>query len=222
MTAEAIAGEFAPALITNMETFEVIRCMFRPKEYTFTKSNRWTMGRSTGRNVPQLEFSGGDAATLTMELFFDTYEQHMDVRLQYTNRLWNFMKISPRRTNPRTGRGEPPRVEFRWGAAWSFKAVITQMTQRFTMFMPSGMPVRAVVNVTFSQAEEPGEFPFQNPTSYGLAGHTIRVVRDGDTIDWIAYEEYGNPTFWRRIADANNLENPQRLRPGQTLVVPPL
>ena len=215
-------GELAPAMITNLETYEVIRCMFRPKEYTFRKSNTWTQGQSTGRNVPQLEFSGGNPATLNMELFFDTYELGVDVRLEFTNRLWNFMKISPTKINPRTGKGEPPRVEFRWGAAWSFKAVITEMTQRFTLFLPNGMPVRAVVTVVFQQVEDPGYFAFQNPTSHGLAGHKIRVVREGDVIDWIAFEEYGDATLWRRVADANGLDNPLRLQPGQALLIPPL
>ncbi len=216
------AASGAPATITNLDTGESVNCLFRPKEYTFTKQNNWTRNTVKGGDVPQLEFQGGDSARLTMELFFDTYEKKVDVRAAFTNRLWSFMKINPNKVNPNTGKSEPPRVEFRWGAMWSFRAVITQMTQRFTLFLPTGTPVRAVVSVTFQQAEDTGRFPFQNPTSHGLAGHKTRVVREGDTIDWISFEEYGNATLWRRIADANNLDNPLRLTPGQVLLVPPL
>jgi nucleoid-associated protein YgaU len=32
---------------------------------------------------------------------------------------------------------------------------------------------------------------------------------------------FGDAGHWRVIARANNLDNPLRLRPGQTLVIPP-
>ena len=214
-------GDLAPATVTNLETQESVECMFRPKEYTFSKANNWNFATTKGKNVPQLEFKGGDAATLTMDLFFDTYEKGTDVRTRYTNKLWGFMKINTAKMNQKTGKSEPPKVEFRWGAAWSFKAVITKMTQRFTLFLPDGTPVRATVNVVFQQAEDTGQYPFQNPTSHGLAGHKLRTVREGDMIDYIAFEEYGVPTLWRRIADANHIDDPLRLTPGQVLVIPP-
>jgi nucleoid-associated protein YgaU len=47
-----------------------------------------------------------------------------------------------------------------------------------------------------------------------------RVVR-GETLAQIAAEEYNDPTEWRLIADANNLDNPRLLSPGQVLVIPP-
>jgi nucleoid-associated protein YgaU len=46
-------------------------------------------------------------------------------------------------------------------------------------------------------------------------------VRDKDTIDWIAFDEYGDSSMWRFIADTNNLENPRRLKPGQVLAIAP-
>jgi hypothetical protein len=209
------------ATITNLDTGESVTCLFRPKEYSFQKSNTWKLGTVKGGDVPQLEFEGGGAASLTMELMFDTYEKGKDVRLEYTNKLWNFMKVNPSKQNPQTGKSEPPRVEFRWGSMWSFKAVITQMTQRFTLFLPTGAPVRAVVTVAFQQAEDTGKYPFQNPTSHSLAGYKTREVKEGDSLDWVAFEEYGNAGLWRKIADANGLNNPMKLAPGSVLLIPP-
>ena len=48
----------------------------------------------------------------------------------------------------------------------------------------------------------------------------MRVVQLGDTIDQIATEEMGEPSDWRRLAEANNLDDPRRLRPGQVLLIP--
>jgi nucleoid-associated protein YgaU len=47
-------------------------------------------------------------------------------------------------------------------------------------------------------------------------------VTGEETLWLIADEEYGDPSKWRRIAEANDLENPRDLRSGQRLVVPEL
>jgi len=33
-------------------------------------------------------------------------------------------------------------------------------------------------------------------------------VKQGDTLAWIAGKEYGNPSEWRIIADANGIDDP--------------
>jgi hypothetical protein len=46
------------------------------------------------------------------------------------------------------------------------------------------------------------------------------VVRRGDNLSKIAQRELGDANRWREIAAANNLRNPNRLQPGQRLVIP--
>ena len=48
-----------------------------------------------------------------------------------------------------------------------------------------------------------------------------QFVNEGDTIDWIAFEEYGDSAMWRFIAETNNLDDPLRLKTGQVLVIAP-
>ena len=57
--------------------------------------------------------------------------------------------------------------------------------------------------------------------SLGEPGRKVRQVKEGDRLDYIAYEEYGDAQEWRRIADANQLTNPLDLRPGMSLANPP-
>ena len=68
--------------------------------------------------------------------------------------------------------------------------------------------------------------------------HTPAYIRDGqtlvldirepatfeaDTIDGIAYEEYGNAALWWAIMDANpQFEHEIQIRPGDLLVIPPI
>jgi nucleoid-associated protein YgaU len=213
-------GGLEPAVIVNKDTNESVRCMFNPNEYTLSKQNQWQRGETKGKNVPRLKFSQGGSQTLKLQLFFDTYAEGSDVR-QHTDPLWRMMMVNTDKTNPRSNKSEPPPVEFQWGGL-QFTAVITNMSQKFTLFLKDGTPVRTTVDISLEQLGDEEDYPRQNPTSGGGEAPRTRVIQAGERIDLIAYEEYEDPTQWRRIAQANGLTNPQRLRPGQRLVIPPM
>ena len=208
------------AKIVNLETKEEVNCLFNPNEYTFSRTNTWTQKKVKGENVPNLEFGGGDSATLKMSLFLDTSTTGGDVR-DTAKKIRKLMDIDEKATDMTTVKGRPPMVEFHWGKIWTFKAVITSLTEHCTLFRDDGTPVRATLDVTFLQAKEGGVYEAQNPTTLGTSGYKRRVVKEGDTIDWIAFDEYGNSAMWRYIADTNDLNNPGKLRPGQVLAIAP-
>ena len=211
----------AKATITNAEKGgPPISCMFNPKEYAVAKQNSWKVGHTPGTNVPFVEFSGGQAATLQMQLFFDTYATGKDVRREYTEAIWELMMVDESLKDRKTKKGRPPKVRFQWGSAWSFDAVITSINQKFLLFLPNGIPVRATLDVTFQQVKDQAQFDKQNPTSGGVGGERVWTVQEGDTLAWIAYKEYGDSNQWRRLADANRLSNVRRLPPGLMLEVP--
>jgi len=217
-----LTGELVKATITNLDTDESVEVMFNPTEYSFTKSNNWQVPKKKGANVPPLEFNGGNPTDLKVQLLFDTYESGDDVRKKYTNALWNLAMVNPQKKDPKTKKGQPPKCEFRWGTMWSFKAVVANISQKFTMFLPDGTPVRATLDVTFKQVEDEGLYPKQNPTSGGVPGHRTHTIKEGDTLDWIAAQEYGQASHWRYIAEINGIDNPAKLRPGTVISLPPL
>jgi nucleoid-associated protein YgaU len=199
-----------------------IKCMFNPKEYSFAKKNKWSQPKAKGGNVPEFEFGGGDPATLTLQLFFDTFETGEDVRAAHTDAVWKLMMIDPSLKDHTTQKGRPPKVRFQWGVAWSFEAVITSITQKFTLFGEDGTPLRATLDVSFQQVKDALFWPPQNPTSGGLGGGRQWTVKEGDSLSSIAFAEYGDPNHWRPIAEANQLVQVRRLRPGMTLEIPTL
>ncbi len=225
----AESGKLQKAYIYDEDAKQtVVECLFNPAEYTFTKTNNWKSEDIVGGNVELMDFQGGGAMTLTLSLFFDTYSasdpkmldggKPKDVR-EFTEKVLNLMNVDPKLKDHSAHTGRPPRVSFRWGNTWSFKSVITNITQRFTMFLPDGRPVRATLDVTFRQVESQSTTRRQNPTSFAEV-QKIRVVGPGETIDSIAYQEYGDSARWRKIADYNELDDPLKLRPGQRLAIP--
>ncbi|HNM77877.1 MAG TPA: LysM peptidoglycan-binding domain-containing protein [Tepidiformaceae bacterium] len=210
------------ATITNLDTGSAVTCMFNPTDYTFTKAVSWAQTTQRGANVPALEFTGGEPATVSLKLFFDTNDTGEDVRTRYTNALWDLAMVNRSKLDPKTNKGRPPRCMFAWGSAWSFEAVVTSINTNFTMFKEDGTPTRATVDLSLKQAADPGNFPAQNPTSGGVAGYKRRVVQQSETLDYIAAEEYGSSRYWREIAEANGIEDPMRVRPGTILTLPPI
>lgn len=215
------------AKIVNLDfSGEEVTCDFNPKEYTFSKSNKWERKKTSGANVPQLTFGGGDPATLQMELFFDTYAdaakgaKPKDVRKEYTDKIWKLMAVDDRLKDPKSKKARPPRVQFVWGNLWSFNAVIKQIQQKFTLFHNDGTPVRATLTVTFEQEKDTATLAGQNPSSGGTGGERVWTVKKGDTLGWIAYREYGQTSMWRLIADANDLSDVRELEPGTVLLIP--
>lgn len=218
-------GEYAVATIRNLDAKDpngpgsVMECMFRPKEYTFNKTNNWETKPVTGDDTPDVTFTGGDAMTLSMDLFFDTYEDNEDVR-KHTNKIWKLMMVDEN-LKDKDNKARPPLCEFRWGETWSFQAVLTSLVQKFTLFHSDGRPARSTVTVSFKQALKEGKYPGQNPTTLSKPGYKTRRVKQGETLDWIAFDEYGDSSLWRFLADTNGLENPMKLEAGQLLAIAP-
>lgn len=204
--------------------------MYNPTEYTISKSNTWRTDANKGRNVPKYEFVGGEPRQLRVELFFDSYlmrsgSQPKDLRL-LLNKLFNFMLVdkSAQTRGKHSHMGRPPKCRLEWGQQTkdlAFDCYLTDCTARYTMFDQQGIPIRATAVLTLQEARDAEDRLPTNPTSLGEPGRQVWTVAEGDRLDWIAYQAYGDASEWRRIAEANQLANPLVLRPGTTLAIPP-
>lgn len=213
-------GGLAPAVLVNKNTGESVPCMFNPYEYTIAKTNSYEQADTKGKNIPHIRFQQGGAQTLTLRLLFDTLDVSQDVR-SLTARLWNMMMVDDSRTDPRTGKSEPPHCMFIWGA-FTFEAVITQMSEQIDLFLPSGTAVRSTIQISLQQVSDAFDILGQNPTSGGGIAPTTRTLDAGDRLDLIAYDAYGDSTRWRQIAEANGIDDPLHLRTGQLIIIPPM
>jgi hypothetical protein len=215
-------GDLVTALIYEADEkgnkigFEV-PCMFNPFEYTVSKTNNYAEDPKNKSDAPHMDFKKAGAQTLKLTLTFDTYEKDEDVS-KTTNKLWKLMEpTKPKKGNPK--KKEPPYAAFEWGV-FRFAAVVTNMTQKFTLFTKSGTPVRAKVDITFTQHNDLNDYPGQNPTSGGGPIMQTWNVTRGDRLDTIAASVYGDATKWQLIAEYNNIDNPLALITGEQIIIP--
>jgi hypothetical protein len=190
----------------------MIEVLFNPNTYTVEKSNQIAEAAVPGLAAPILQYVHGNTRTLSMELFFDTYEEQMDVTA-YTSQIYELLEIDP-------DTHVPPICDITWGC-FDFRGILDHVSGKFTLFMPDGTPARATLTVTFKEFIDVEVLVREKPTQ--SADHRkTRLIRSGDRLPVIAWEEYGDAAKWRPIADANGLDDPTVLEAGKRLIIPAL
>ncbi len=189
-----------------------VECKFNPTEYRVEKTVNYREHK-TLLDSPVTQFTSGTADVLSMELFFDTTDDESDVR-EYTGAVDELLEVD----------GElhaPPVCRFVWGGGLDFTGVLVRGDKRFTRFLPNGVPVRARMDVAFKEYKT-AEFQKSEIKHESTDKMKRWTVTEGETLWLIAEEEYGDPSHWRTIAEANDIENPRTLEPGTSISLPPL
>jgi hypothetical protein len=194
----------------------VVRAMFNPNKLTFSKSANWKSQEAAKRNTPELQYTNSEPRTLSLDLFFDTYDApgttKRDVR-EETDKVLGLTTIV-------RDKHRPPVCRLWWGrAGMFFQCVLQQLEQTFTLFADDGKPVRATLRCTFKEWwTNYDDFKGQSLESSDVAKQ--RVVKRGDSLASIAAEEYRDPRKWRAIALANHIADPLDVTPGVALRLP--
>src|SRR5262245_2050106 len=213
-----------------------IKALFNPNQITIQKSTKWDVKPKNESDTAKTQFTYGEPATLSMDLFFDTYSDknnpQVDVRKDKVDGREHTREIFALTTVERVSAQEsgelhrPPLCKLVWGKfnisdTFQCEWVLQSLNQRFTLFLPDGTPVRATLGCTFRQwRDDETEAKLLNKKSADVV--KTRTVRRGDTLSSIAGETYADPTLWRPIAEANRIDSPRALKVGSVLTIPVL
>ena len=210
-----------------------IPIQFNPAEFTLTKGVQTAEINLPGLDSPLLQFVRGQPETLQVDLFFDTTDWGMgdDAKsvTEKTDCVYSLVKIEP------DGHA-PPICIFKWGPSfpggdhiltktgsqsrYAFTCIVESVRQRFTLFTPKGVPLRAVLTLSLKEYK-PLEQQLQQLNLNSPDRTQSHVVQRGETLSRIAGVHYKQPVAWRAIAQANGIEDPRRLAPGTFLRIPP-
>jgi hypothetical protein len=131
----------------------IIRFMFNPSELNIQENNQpqdnpGANNLDSGR--PKVSFAVKKSSILNMsEVIFDTYEEGEDVIAKYIYAFkegMTFIEAMKR----------PPVYRFVWGnQQYMRRCFIQNFSYKLTKFLPDGTPVRAVVDLSLREAEDP-------------------------------------------------------------------
>ena len=197
-----------------------LKFRFNPKEYSISKSATWNRPTNkSAKSSTKPEFGGVQPQSLSMELFFDDWENPNADLLDDVKTLLGWLKPTEESINKK--KPQPQIIKLQWGSNHSlseFKGFLKSVSVKYTMFKPDGKPVRATANIALE--EVPDEPKATNPTSGSLAGRRTYVLAAGDSLHSVAYAEYGDPGLWRALAVFNGIDDPLRIAPGIRLLLP--
>jgi hypothetical protein len=171
---------------------------FNPASLQYTVSN--TLEKQ-GSGTKSKQFVSQSTAKLTMDLIFDTTSDGQDVRI-FTEKVARFMMPDEKKV--------PPVIVFEWGT-YKFQGMMEAYKETLDFFAPSGVPLRASVNLTLSKQDEvfaPSAKGEKVNTAGSLGVSDPSAVqappgRDASSLSASA----GDPRAARSIAEANGLES---------------
>lgn len=220
-----------------------IEALFNPHEISRSRAVSWEQKKAASQgggwtwSDMEQEFLAVNPETLSIELFFDTYESRSQAS-DWKSVASFVQPLNPFQTSDATDVTKltrrvaklaevdkelhhPPICRLSWGAFTDiFTGVLTQLDQRFTLFLADGTPVRATLSCSFVESPTRADVRARELNSADVV--KTRTVRRNDTVHSLAAEEYRDPSLWRHIASANGIVNPRDLKPGTVLTIPKL
>ncbi|MEU2333239.1 LysM peptidoglycan-binding domain-containing protein [Streptomyces sp. NPDC006654] len=193
---------------------------FNPAQLSIGRRADWKSSYAPiERDGPLPEFLGAYPRQMNVEIFLDTSDDPTDnTVLKKVESLLTCCEVTSQSIANK--RPSPPWVVFEWGSFSTarFTAFVASADASYTLFGTSGMPIRATCRLQLQ--EIPTKTPGQNPTSGALTAQRVHRVVAGDSLQALAWREYGDASAWRAIADANGIDDPNRLPTGTELVLP--
>ena len=190
---------------------------FNPADLTLTKTATWTTKPArNAKAAPTSEFTGTSPQSLKLQITLDSRVEPSPSITDRVKQLFDWTRPDPSAADKK--KPQPALLVLHWGTQEYFQCFLASVSAKYTLFDPTGVPLKAVVDLTLT--ETPLSVAAQNPTSGGLVGRRSRTVTAGESLHSIAYDEYGRAGHWRALATVNGVDDPLRLRPGTVLFVP--
>jgi nucleoid-associated protein YgaU len=197
-----------------------VEFQFNPDQVVITGSADWAAPGASKFSFARLpQFQGAQPMSMSLTAFLDSTTVPTDTtvmdQVHWLLKCCEVTMLSMLSLRPST-----PWVFFQWGGfdTASFVGYVQSVTATYTLFNTSGVPIRAKADLTI--CEIPLAILGQNPTSGALEANRVHRVSGGDTLQSMAWREYGDATKWRTIAEANGIDDPMRLTVGQQLLIP--
>ncbi|GHF16083.1 peptidase M23 [Streptomyces spiralis] len=193
---------------------------FNPVQLSMTRRAQWKVTPAqVERTGPLPEFMGSDPREMSVEIFLDSSDEPTsNTVLKKVESLLACCEVTPESVG--TKQPSPPWVIFQWGAFSTarFTAYVSSVEANYTLFSTTGVPIRATCRLQLH--EIPSKTKRQNPTSGALTAQRVHRVVAGDSLQSLAWQEYGDAAAWRAIAEANDIDDPTHLPTGTELVLP--
>lgn len=220
--------ELKPDFSAELPGGKQVTVQFNPETLKVTFANQVATPSGTGSQggTPNRLFVGAGTTKLAVQLWFDltaldSNNSIKDVR-DLTREVIYFITPKPEGSN-----FIPPAVKFIWGS-FQFDGMVDSLDESLEFFSSDGHPLRASLTLNLSQQKIPeykagaaggaaGAAGIANPSNRPAVGTTpLTQAAAGASFQQLAQAQ-GQTGDWQSLAQANGIENPRLLAPGQLL-----
>ena len=210
-----VGGSTTPGGLIKTFAFD-----FNPAQLSLTRRAQWkTTPAQIERDGSLPEFMGSEPRQMSVEIFLDSSDEPTSNSvLKKVESLLACCDVTTKSIAAK--QPSPPWVVFQWGSFSTarFTAYVSSVEAAYSLFGTTGVPIRATCRLQLH--EIPSNTKGQNPTSGALTAQRVHRVVAGDSLQSLAWREYGDSAAWRAIAEANGIDDPTRLANGVELVLP--
>ncbi|MGW0832587.1 CIS tube protein [Streptomyces prunicolor] len=210
-----VGGSTTPGGLIKTFAFD-----FNPAQLSLTRRAQWkTTPAQIERDGSLPEFMGSQPREMGVEIFLDSSDEPTSNSvLKKVESLLACCDVTTKSIAAK--QPSPPWVVFQWGSFSTarFTSYVSSVEAAYSLFGTTGVPIRATCRLQLH--EIPSNTKGQNPTSGALTAQRVHRVVAGDSLQSLAWREYGDSAAWRAIAEANGIDDPTRLANGVELVLP--
>jgi len=132
-----------------------VEAQYVQKELQIDKTVPWTKKQTSKQDMPDMEFTGGEGRTLSLELLFDSVEQNESIQ----DKVEAVLALAKTREDPENkataeDKKRPHQVAVVFGTLPRFIGVIQSVSTKYTMFNEQGLPTRATCTIKVQEADK--------------------------------------------------------------------
>jgi hypothetical protein len=195
MTAAPTRASFKP--LNGPEANQPFAVHFNPTTLQISIANTL---EDKGQGKEKKQYVTKSSAKLSMDLIYDSTHDGTDVRLQ-TGKIAKLMEPAKRQGD---NAAPPSVVLFEWGT-FKFQGLVESYKETIDFFAPTGVPLRASINLTLASQDKVFESLSQGSDSK-FEPLVQNLATSSESLTDVATQA-GNPNAARAIAANNGLES---------------
>jgi nucleoid-associated protein YgaU len=192
--------------------------MFNPESFAIHEDVVWCSETPSGKTGSDPKFDKIAPRAFTLEFTIDgTGVSTNGAKIPVSAQVALFRAVT---TNVRGNIHRSPYLMVQYGTFIN-TCILNSSDVTYTMFDMFGLPIRAKISAKFTERVVGALNDVLGMLSSPDLTHRV-VVNDGDLLPLLTYRTYNNQNYYLQVARVNRLKNFRRLKPGTTLVFPPV
>ncbi|MHB1098473.1 MAG: CIS tube protein [Burkholderiales bacterium] len=206
----------AKGSITGVRSREAFEVMLNPTNYEVSGGINYSAPKVLGQAAKEPKFVGAKDMTVKFNIILDNtgvVPRSGDVKdkIEKLGRVcYDYVGNNH----------EPNVVKLVWGS-FNFNGRLTTISTDYTLFKPSGEPLRAKVDLTFTKYTSAKEEAAATKKSSPDLTHLVEV-KAGDSLPLLCFQIYKDSSYYLQVAKSNGITNFRDIKPGTKLNFPPL